>query len=750
MNSQPTRHPAPFQDPVDQRGFSAPQSPMQDDGLGLDDLFRIISTRRRIIAGTAITIMLVVVAILSQLTPRYTASALVMIDPSDDKVVNVETLLSGLDTDKASIENQVQIIRSRSLAERVIKEKNLWDDPVLAPQPKSGPSLFAMVNPLNWFASSEAGAQVPLSDEERLEGYTDRFLRDLRVSMVGNSTAIRISYTGENPKRAARLANAVAENYVDDQLNSKFERTRRATSWLADRLEELAGQVQQAERAVEQYKFENNLTDTGDGGSLLNRQLLDLNAQLSEAQARVAEAEAKLEQANRLYSSGQSIDSITQVLNSPLISQLRQQEATLLRRAAELRNRYGARHPRMIEVEAEQQNLMSKIDEEVRRIIQQLRNEVEVNQVRYNALRDNLRTLENDAAGQGQARIRLRELERAAASTRQLYEGFLSNFKEAQGQEGIQTPDARVLSQAPVPNSPSFPQTKLIIALAAPASILMGFLLALVAERLDNGFRTAKDIEEATGLSNLASVSELGPRIKRSGLNVVDYVVEKPLSGFAESVRGFLTGLKLSDVDHPPKVIAITSAVPSEGKTTFAVTAARLAAKQGHKVVLVDADLRKPTVLSTMGFDKAPVGIVEYLLKENSLESVVRRDDLTNLDILPVAAKAGNPGDLLGSQRMGEMLTYMREHYDLVLIDTAPILPVHDTKHLLHNIDKLVFAVRWEQTPRNAVMNALKDLRVLNAPLAGTVLTRTHTKRHNAYAYGYYRYREYNKYYTNS
>ncbi|MGF1455536.1 MAG: GumC family protein [Alphaproteobacteria bacterium] len=744
----PTHGPA-MRAPTARTGLSGrPSGGLSDSVPALTELMRVVHARQRIIIGTTISLVILAIVILFQMTPRYTASALVMVDPRTNQVVDSEAVLAGLGTDQATIENQLEIIRSRSLVERVVQDLNLLQDSEFNP-PAGKPSVFAALNPLSWFSSDTAAAETPQREPGiEADEVINRFLSNLSVRIRGKSTALQINFVSEDPAKAARVANTLAEKYVNDQLEAKFEATRQATNWLSGRLEELGQQLVQAERAVEQYKIANNLTETSDGSFLINDQLADINAQLTLAQAELAESQAKLNQANSLYASGQKIDSISQVVNSPLIRQLRNQEAELVRRGAELRNRYGARHPRMIDIEAEQQNLSGKIDEEVRRIIQQMRNDVAVTEARVQALQSNMNAIEMNAAGQRQAQIRLRELERAANSSRQLYEAYLARFKETQDQEGIQTPDARILSRAPVPSSPSFPRTNLVLAFAGPVAFLTGLLFAFTAERLDNGFRTSEQIEAATKLPNLAVITEVGNKIKRSGVNPVDFALDRPLSAYAESVRGFLTAIKMSDVDMPPKVIGITSSVPSEGKTTFAATTARLAVKRGQRTILVDTDLRHPSVTKLLGFGDVDTGIVEHLSDDCELEAVIRRDDLTELDILPVAGKAINPPDLLNSQRMAHMIERLRNMYDLVILDTAPILPVNDTKQIVRLVDKFVFVVRWEQTPREAVLNGIHELQVLQASMAGTVLTRTHVRRHAIYNYGYYKYKDYNKYYT--
>ncbi len=741
MNYSDPRSAYPFGDGTPVRPDPVFDRPRDDMGR-VTELFQMLNARRWIVFGVFAFVMFWAVLIVYNLTPRYTATSVVMFMPQENRVVDVEAVLGQMGTDQLTIANQVQVIQSRSLAGRVIDDLGLARDPVFMPPEEEGGWLDRL-DPRSWFA-----AQAAPDEEPDRDALIDRLLAGLQAGIAGRSTVIRIQYTSTDPALSARIANAIADTYVNDQLEAKYEATRSATEWLSERLQELSDQVQHAERMVEQYKLENNLTDTQEGRSLVNQQLADLNAQLSLARAAEAEARAKLGQANQLYSRGQSIDSITQVISSPLISQLRQQEAQLLRREAELDNRYGARHPRMVQIRAERQNLAQKIDQEVQRIIQQMRNEVAVAEARVRTISVQVEEIEEEAAVQNKARIDLRELERTATSSRQLYEAYLNRFKETKDQEGIQTSDARVISTARVPAGPSYPRKGMILGGMVPAALALGLMLAFLVERLDNGFRRADQVEQALGLPVLATVNELERSVIQTGVNVTEYPVDKPLSSFSEAIRGFQTSLALSDVDHPPKVVLVTSSVPAEGKTTFAISYARMAAQKGQKVIVLDGDFRHPNVMKAMAMEGPERGAVEYLSQQAELEDVIVRDKLTPMDVLPVVARAVNPPDLLASQRMADLLTKLREIYDLVIIDSAPILPVHDTKHIAQLADKVVFVVRWEQTPRNAAIMAIKDMRALNFPVAGAVLTRSNLRRHALYSYGYYNYAQYKKYYT--
>jgi len=298
-----------------------------------------------------------------------------------------------------------------------------------------------------------------------------------------------------------------------------------------------------------------------------------------------------------------------------------------------------------------------------------------------------------------------------------------------------------------VPTVPSAPNTRTAMELAGIAGLILGFLLALLVERLDSGFRTTSQVEKTLGLPVLATIPEISWSGK-AAQSATDRVVDKPMSSFAEAIRGLQMGLLLSNVDKPPKVVLVTSAVPGEGKTTVAVSLARLAARSGKKVIVIDCDLRRPATARALGINKSERGLVEVLTGEKTLDQCLEKDPRSSMQILPVKLKTGNPPDLLGSNAMEKLIAGLKASYDLVVIDSAPLLPVHDTRILARHVDAALFVVRWEKTPRDAAKNATRILSDSHAPVTGIVLTRANAKRFRYYSYGYQSYYSYNKYYS--
>jgi exopolysaccharide transport family protein len=724
--------------------------------LTLESALHILRTRLPVILGTAALVIAFAALSLYRTTPLYSARALVMIDSSRNQVFENATSMSGggggYYYDSSLIENQVQILYSRSLAERVVESLGLDQAPATnvvdsVVKPQSGLARFVgLVDPRNWFAQEQIS--ILTEEQERAnqrESLIDSVLGGLTASTLGFSTAIEIRYVDPDPERAARLANALSEAYVSDQLEAKFEASERATRWLTNRVQQLADQVRDADVAVQQYKSDNNLTEVS-GTSVVDQQLAGLNQQLILARSELAEQEARYARVSELQNAGRAQD-VSQVVASPLINSLRAQESELLRREADFSSRYGPRHPRMIDLQSEKENLLANIETEVQRVIETIRNDLTVTRARVQSLESSLRQASSRTSEDSRARIRLRELEANAAASHAMYDAFLSRFNEVQGQEGVQVTDARIISEAVVPAAPSSPNVNRTLTIAGGFGLILGFALAFLMERLDSGFRTATQIEKMIGLPVLASVPELSRGLTSSGSPSAQ-VMDKPMSGFSEAIRGLQMGINLSNVDQPPQVFLVTSSVASEGKTTIVISLARMAAASGKKVLVIDCDLRRPAVAKELGILKYELGLVEVLLGSAKLEDCLKKDPRSSLRTLPVRFKTGNPVDILGSDAMERLIAEAREKFDLVIIDSAPLLPVNDTRVLARLVDAALFAVRWEKTPRDAVRNGARVLAEAHAAMPGIVLTRADSKRFHSYSYGHYGYQAYNKYYA--
>lgn len=708
---------------------TAIRSPLEKPELV--ELGRQLWRRKMEILSTIVLVTLLAMLIAFQLTPRYSAIAKIMIDSQRSRVVDVEQFMSGLGMDSETVQNEIQVISSRSLAQKVIDKLGLMGDPEFNPYLNEPSTLKTWIDAI-------LGTSNDVLDEE------EQFARE-RISVVDvlsdrlevvpekRSHVININFTTNSPKKAAVIANAYADLYLLEQLEAKFEATKRGTEWLNERVADLRKTVEASERAVERYRKETGLI-RGKDTTVTSQQISEINTQLILARTQRAEAGARLRQVETLVNSPGGAESAAEVLSSPLIQRLREQETEVLRRAAELASEYGVRHPRMINIRAEIQDLRTKIRSEVNKIVEGLRNEVGVAMAREKSLARNLEKLKVEAASLNSAAVRLRILEREADSNRALFDTFLSRLKETAGQEEIQQADARIISRADVPITPSSPKIKLILIVAFASSIFMGVGMAFVMERLDTGFRSSEQVESMVEVATLGLLPLLSGR--QLGENSPEeYVLERPTSSFAEALRTIHTGLLLSDVDNPPKTILVTSSLPGEGKSTITLSLARMLARSGQKILVIDSDLRRPRLHKVFGFSVQP-GLVEVLSGAVDVGDTIRVDEKSGLHMLTAGKGAPNPPELLGSEHFRKLMELLKKRYDLVFLDSPPILVVSDARVIGNVVDKTVFVVRWVNTRREAASMAIRQLVSGGSKLAGVVLSMVNVRKHARYGYG--------------
>jgi capsular exopolysaccharide synthesis family protein len=656
------------------------------------------------------------------LTPsKYTAQAMLQINTRHEQVTNVSEVLSGLSSSDPAVRTEMDVLRSRRLAAAVIRKLNLMQlDPSLN-RDSFGVMLRHGMTYFLFPASNTAAGGM----QARLTRATDNFVDNLEVRMLPHSFSIVLDYTARDPQLAAQVANAVALEYLNSQLEDRFEATRRASDWIAGRLKQLRSEVYDAELATQKFRESHNLTQAK-GVTLTEQQLSELNSQLILARTQLAEAEAKLTQAQ----SGGGIETNSEVLNSPLIQNLREQETEVRRKMSDLASRYGARHPRMQTVKNELADVQRKIREETVKIQGSLGNDVAVAKARVATLQDQLEALQQQTSLSTTAEVQLAELERQAQAARNLYENFLSRSKEL-AQMDLSQADARVIYPAEAPLYPSQPQPWLWLPLAALLGLTLGIALALLLDALDSGFRTLEQLEGVTGAPALGLLAELLP----AEGSLFNYAQRKPNSAFAESIRAARAALRFANPDQMPQVILVTSSVPGEGKSLFSASLAHLAALGGQKVLLLEADLRRPTLAQQFAL-KPRQGLAEVLGGETPLSDALYQPQGTRLTVLPAVDSNPFAPELLASGKMKKLLGDLRKKFDLIILDSPPVTAVADATLLAGLADSVLFVVRWGITPRTVVVKALAALKAAHAPLAGCLLSRVDFSKQKTYGYG--------------
>jgi uncharacterized protein involved in exopolysaccharide biosynthesis/Mrp family chromosome partitioning ATPase len=642
-------------------GFEAP--------FGFSEMLRIAKARRATILKVAAGVLLVTAALLFLWPTRYSASAVVMLEPRKNNVTDLSAVLSQMPTDPASLQNQIQLLTSRELAARVIDTLNLVKDPEFQPG--------------GWF-----GAGNPKRAQDAI---IDKFLKRLTVDTIGLSTSLDIDFTARNPEKAARIANAVADAYVADQVNAKFEATTRTTQWLTDRIQRLATQVQASDAAVQRYKAQNNLNDTGDGNSIVDQQMGAISTQLVTARADLAQKQATYARVAQLVKSGRAAD-VSQVVASPLIAQLRAQETGLNQQEAELSTRYGPKHPKMIEIESQKKNLDARIAQEVRRVVETATNDVAVAGAQVASLEHSLDAAERNAANENMARVKLKSLEANAASTQSMYQAFVTRLRATQDSSVDQMPDARVISRAAIPEGPDGPRKIFVLAAAVPASLLLGWLAALMAERIETG-------------GGLRPGLPVFARIPVSRSRLADAIIDRPASVEAEAVRGLARKLMPPGVNG--RVVLVAPAAPGDVQTDLAVSLVRAAAQDGRRCVLIDGNFRNPRVAHTIGVANQR-GLIAALTGRLRLSQCFFRDTRSPAFMLACSQGLQNPSQLLASPAMAQLVRHLKNACDLVVIDSGPVLAANDATQLARLCD--VVLLISNKTSQSTLSDAMREL----------------------------------------
>lgn len=730
-------------------------------GFDIHGLVNFVWRQWKLIGGAAALALVIGAIHVARATPLYTASTQLLLDPRKEKAVGQDAIMTDAVLDMPSIESQLAIIRSSALLRRVVEKERLTNDPEFgaAPTSDSGAGLLTTVRA--FFSRNEsAPAAKPDSAtpkaRDSLPSETIGTIENVKGAVVaaraGQAYVISVSFTSADPAKAARIANAIADAYVVDKLDARFEAAKRASSWLSDRLVELRQQLRESEQAVAQFRADNNLSGSAPGATLNQDQLAQLNGRLVQARAETAEKKARLDMLLKIEMRGGSVTQMPDILTGAIV-ELRRQATDLSRQEADLLARYSGAHPTVVNLRAQIADVNRAVNMEAQRLAGGIRNEYELAKARQEAVERTLREVTGATDLDNTKAITLRELERTAAVNKSLFEDFLQRARVTQEQSTFEARDARVITPALAPTTPTSPKKTQAMLVALVLGLMAGAGSAYMLELFNAGFTTPSQIEDMLALPLLASFSRMETRdlsVNDATLTIPEYPLAKPLSRVSEVLRSLRSAVQMIDVDHPPKVLQFTSSVPSEGKSTLALAFAGSAAQSGLKVLLIDADLRHPSASRYFVADQK-IGLVDYLVGSADLQAAVFYSEKFNLWVLPAGGKTQSPPDLLASERLKALIASLRLEFDVIVIDTPPIGPVVDPLIVAHLVDKVIFVVRWASTARELVLQSVERLSG-HKKVAGVIFNHVNdsqAQKYGAYAYSYfYGGQYYKKYYT--
>lgn len=706
------------------------------DERNLADVLRQLWRRRWLLILITLAGAAIAIVVAKSIPTRYTGEARVLIGVQGPRVVSADAaILAEVRPDAERVQNESLVVQSRAIAQQVAEQLHLANNPYFSDDSSWSPwqvvtwTTQRLPGVAAWLGRQGIDLDPPakLTPEQRESRVVDRLLSRLDVAMLGRSYVLSVKADAPDPVTAANIANAFADNYLVNQRKEKVATMDRVDKYMMDRVDELRAQVRRSDQAVEDYRRANDLYKSGTG-SVATQQLAELNTQLMAAQAAKIEAQARLQEAKTLGKGGAGVGSVPDVLNSPLISSLIEQLAQADRRGSEAGASLGELHPAMRSARAESASLSGRIAAEMAKIMDGLERDARTATARYNALLANFENVKAQLGTVNDKSIQLDALERDAVVSRRVLEAMLNRVKQSIGTATVVQPDAKIISPAAPPLSPSFPPKALIVVLGSFTAFLVAVSIAMLMEASDRTFRRSDQVETLTGLPVLAMV----PQVR--GRGVAQHVLRDPVSPFSEALRRLFVGIELSQPDSTPRVIMMSSATPAEGKSVMTASLGRQLADSGKRVLVIDCDWRSPRLHQIFQCSNAK-GLANLLVEEDALlNDCLHRDELSGLHVVPSGKWAPHMPHLLGSERMAYLLRAFADEYDLVILDSAPVLVTADALALARLVEKVVFVVRWGSTRQEAVLDALKQLLEIQADVAGIAISRVVMKQFRRYA----------------
>ena len=702
-----------------------------EEVIDLRQYWQTIMQHKAGILSFSFVVTLLTILVVYSMTPVYRATATLLIESQQAKVVSIEEIY-GLDSSNTEYYlTQFEILKSRRLAENVIRQYNLVEHPEFNQTPFisfSWRDIAAQFMP-------DLAAQEP-SQEDVFQGVVDAFIGRLSIAPVRKTQLVKISFDAFDRVFAAKIANAIGEAYIDSNLEAKLSLTIKATSWLNERLGGLKEKLSQSEQTLQAFRDHEQIVGSGGGLDIANRELDLLAAKLVDSKRARLEVEGLYSEIKAMGANApaETYESIPAVLRHPVIQSYKESMLKVEQKKSELSKRYGFKHPKMIAVNAELSSARSLLNTQIMSVVRGIENKYRIARQSERALQGSMGKNKQNIQGLMGKSYQLKELEQEVKTNRALYDSFFTRLNETTATSSLESANARLSDPAVAPRIPAKPKKKLIVILSLLVSLMFAVVCAFLLESLNNSIKTAADVQEKLAQAMLGLLPELKDKAERA--SYLQYI-EEPKSGFSESVRTIRTGLVLSSLDNPHKVIAVTSTVPGEGKTSVAFSLA-YSLGQLERVLLIDADMRRPSIGKFLAYASGAPGLSNLVAGTATLEECIHSHEQTGIDVMSSGIIPPNPLELLSSQRFATVLQELEGRYDRIVIDTAPCQAVSDALVLSKLIGSMVYVVKADDTSASQVKAGLKRLLDVEAPVAGVVLNRVSVdKGSRYYAEGY-------------
>ena len=689
------------------------------------------------IIGLAILLTILVALIVLSMTPRYIATASLLIEAEQANVLSIEEVY-GLDSSrKEYFETQNEILRSRHIAEKVVDELTLYENPLfdieVLKQNESGLSSF--VQSAKDFAKNMLPflPQSPIetkTEEERLESRRAYAISQVSkytsISPVKNTQVVEISFESSDRVLAATIANTLGDVYIENYLESKLNMTTKATNWLNESLQGLRTKLSTAESTLADFYEREQLVDIDGVVGLASERLQQLSDQLISAQVLLQKNKTIYEQVNQSGADFSLLSSLPEVLNHPSIQNIKREEVVAESKVSELREVYGPKHPRMIAATAELKSIKNSIRTQISELISGITTEYRAAENKVAALMKDVETAKSEFRKLSNLENQRKTLQRDVDTNQQLYNSFFTRLKETDQLGGFESANARILDSATPPNFPAKPKKGLIIAAAFVLSLGLGVFLALSLEAMNSGIRSVDDVERKLAQRMLGIIPWQAHK-KKQNLPLRHFFDNKHHM-FSESVRTLRTSLQLLNLDKPSQTVLVTSSVPREGKSTVSINLA-FAMGQLSKVLLLDTDLRRPTLAKQFDLPGFQPGLSNLIAGTHTLEECIVTDEKSGIDLICAGSSPPNPQELLASDQFKILMVKLKEKYEHIIVDSAPTQAVSDAVIVSKLCDSVVYVVKSDSTSYKVINNGLSRFMQIGHRVDGVVLNQVDLKK---------------------
>lgn len=675
----------------------------------LVSLLRMVLRRKLVILVTMMISVCFMLVYLAQTPPRYNAKALVTVTSDETGLSTINSVLNYVSGGSEQMFTEAEVLRSQNIAARVIDRLELYKDPEFNK------------------AATKKNQDSIQADEETLGRVMRVFDSRKNIISVAGSSVIHIVFSSQDPQKAAEIANAIAESYLEYKLEVKVKETNRVREWLGTRLKDIEAQIIEAEKAAAEYQVENNLMSDNEM-KVAAAEVSDLNQKLNHARVEYAEMYERIREIKNYRKKGEYTND---VLASQTITNLKNAERKIREEMALLTQRYGDKHPLIQDIKTRLNEIEGKVDLEVQNIHNALESELGVQEEKIKKLEEQLAASVSDKKIDIKAQATLSQLKKEADANQRVYEAFLRDFRISDRREGLDSPDARIISYAVAPIIASFPNYTLFIGLSTLMGLFLGLGIALLLEKTSDTFRSVSELEAHTGLPCYGIVPRaMNMKPRDTGRFILSSAAAKD----AELIRSIRMALKIRKrTENAPKIITVTSSVTGEGKTTLSTWLGALAGRSGEKVIVLDCDFRRSSLHVTYNKSNNK-GLVDYLSNDAGLEDAIYREDPSGVHIIFGRDVPGQALDLINSKRMKALVESLGKAYDLVILDAPTTLAVSDALLLGQLSDLVLYCVAWKKTSRETVQAGLKQFYDAHVKSIATVLGRVDTKAYSSYS----------------